>query len=77
MQRGWIESRRASAYRAAHAEAATVKWFRSALAEASSSPIELARELCRRDDWGKPLGTLCAASACRALPRLAERLAWS
>ena len=52
----------------------TVKWLSSALKEGSCSRSQLARELCRRDDWRNPFGDLCAASARKRLPRLAAEL---
>ena len=55
----------------------TVQWLRSELASTSLSRAELARELCRRDEWRNPRGELCAASARKGLPLLARDLGLS
>ena len=52
----------------------TVRWLREELQQGQLSRAELARELCRRDGWRNPKGKLCAASARKALPRLAAAL---
>ena len=52
----------------------TVQWLRSELKNTSLCRAELARELCRRDEWRNPLGELCAASARKGLPQLARDL---
>ncbi len=52
----------------------TVQWLQRALRQGSFSSAGLAPELCERDGWRNPLGKLCAASARKALPRLAEQL---
>ena len=52
----------------------TVQWLRSELKNTSLCRAELARELCRRDEWRNPQGELCAASARKGLPQLARDL---
>ena len=50
----------------------TVRWLQWALQRGGFSRAGLARELCERDGWRNPRGKLCAASARKALPRLAK-----
>ncbi len=52
----------------------TVQWLQRALQQGGCSRAGLARELCERDGWRNPRGKLCAASARKALLRLAEQL---
>ena len=52
----------------------TVQWLQRAVQQGGFSRAGLARELCERDGWRNPRGKLCAASARKALPRLAEQL---
>ena len=52
----------------------TVQWLQRALRQGGFSRAGLARELCERDGWRNPRGKLCAASARKALPRLAQQL---
>ena len=52
----------------------TVQWLQRALQQGGFSRAGLARELCEQDGWRNPRGKLCAASARKALPRLAEQL---
>ncbi|MXY70035.1 MAG: IS4 family transposase [Acidobacteriia bacterium] len=52
----------------------TVQWLQRALQRGGFSRAGLARELCERDSWRNPRGKLCAASARKALPRLAQQL---
>ena len=53
---------------------ATVHWVRQALQSGELSRAALARELCERDGWVNARGEPCAASARKALPRLAAKL---
>ena len=55
----------------------TVQWLRSELRSSSLFRAELARELCRRDDWRSPRVELCAASARKGLWQLARDLGLS
>ena len=52
----------------------TVRWLQRVLREGGYSRAAVARELCERDAWRNACGKLCAASARKALPRLAEQL---
>lgn len=52
----------------------TVSWLDRALAAGSLTRSRMSRELCERESWRNHNGELCAASARRALPRLALRL---
>ena len=52
----------------------TAGWLHAALAAGELSRSALARELCRREGWRNAKGELCAASARKALPRLAAEL---
>ena len=52
----------------------TVRWLQWALQRGGCSRAGSARELCERDGWRSPRGKLCAASARKALPRLAKQL---
>ncbi len=52
----------------------SVEWLREELCRGSLSRAALGRGLCERDDWRNGRGELCAASARKALPRLAEQL---
>ena len=52
----------------------TASWLRAALVAGKLSRSALARELCAREDWRNAKGELCAASARKALPRLAAEL---
>ena len=52
----------------------TVAWLRRELQRGELSRAALGRELCSRDGWRNPRGALCAASARKALPHLAEQL---
>ena len=52
----------------------TVQWLRRELEHGELSRAALGRELCERDGWRNPRGALCAASARKALPRLASEL---
>ena len=53
----------------------TTEWLRAALGTAEVSRQALARELCEREAWRNRRGTLCVASAAKALPVLARQLA--
>ena len=53
---------------------ATTCWLGEALADGELSRSALARELCRREGWLNAKGEPCAASARKALPRLASAL---
>ena len=55
----------------------TVQWLRQELEQGELSRAGLGRELCERDGWRNPRGALCAASARKALPRLAAALGLS
>ena len=55
----------------------TVEWLRGALERGEQSRASLGRELCARDGWRNARGALCAASARKALPRLAAALGLS
>ena len=52
----------------------TVEWLRQELQHGDLSRAALSRGLCERDGWRNPRGGLCAASARKALPQLAEQL---
>ena len=52
----------------------TVQWLRRALRAGGSSRAALARGLCEQDAWRNARGELCAASARKALPGLAQQL---
>ena len=56
---------------------ATVEWLREELHRGELSRAALGRELCLRDGWRNARGELCAASARKALPRLASGLGLS
>ena len=49
-------------------------WLQRALRAGRSSRAALARGLCEQDEWRNARGQLCAASARKALPRLAQQL---
>ena len=52
----------------------TVNWLRGQLQRGELSRAALGRGLCEQDEWRNPKGRLCAASARKALPRLATEL---
>ena len=52
----------------------TVEWLRRELQRGALSRAALGRGLCEQDGWRNPRGELCAASARKALPRLASQL---
>ena len=52
----------------------TVEWLRAQLLRGVLSRAALGRGLCEQDDWRNRQGKLCAASARKALPRLADEL---
>ena len=52
----------------------TVNWLRGQLQRGELSRAALGRGLCEQDEWRNPKGRLCAASARKALPRLAAEL---
>ena len=52
----------------------TVGWLRGELERGELSRAALGRGLCERDGWRNRRGALCAASARKALPRLAAAL---
>ena len=49
-------------------------WLAGALAVGTLSRAALARVVCARENWGNACGELHAASARKALPRLAQQL---
>ena len=52
----------------------SVEWLREELRRGSLSRAALGRGPCERDDWRNGRRELCAASARKALPRLAGQL---
>ena len=52
----------------------TAQWLRRELRRGELSRAALGRGLCEQDGWRNPRGELCAASARKALPRLAAEL---
>ena len=52
----------------------TVGWLRQELVRGSLSRAALSRGLCERDGWRNARGSLCSASARKALPGLAAEL---
>ena len=52
----------------------TVNWLRQELQRGELSRAALGRGLCEQDSWRNRRGELCAASARKALPRLAAEL---
>ena len=55
----------------------SVEWLRQELCRGALSRAALGRGLCEREDWRNGRGELCASSARKALPRLAEQLGLS
>ena len=52
----------------------TIEWLSKAVLEEGRTRSSLARDLCALEDWTGDRGEHCLASACKALPVLADRL---